>query len=40
VKNFPTRDGVSDALAGLATGVEYREFPDECSWSVSYRVAG
>jgi SAM-dependent methyltransferase len=40
VKNFPTRDGVSEALAGLATGIEYREFPEECSWNVSYRVTG
>jgi len=40
VKNFPTREGVLDALAGLATGIDYHAFPDECSWSVSYRVAG
>jgi SAM-dependent methyltransferase len=39
VKNFPGRDGVIEALAGLATGIDYREFPDECSWNVTYRVA-
>jgi len=39
VKNFPGRDGVAEALAGLATDVEYRELPEECSWSVTYRVA-
>jgi SAM-dependent methyltransferase len=40
VKNFPARDGVLGALAGLATGIEYREFHEESSWSVSYRVIG
>lgn len=40
VKNFPGRDEVLAALEGVATGIEYREFPDERSWSVSYLVAG
>lgn len=40
VKNFPTRDEVLAALAGAGTEIEYRGFPDERSWSVSYRVAG
>jgi hypothetical protein len=40
VKNFPGRDGVIEALAGLATDIAYREFPEECSWSVTYRVTG
>jgi demethylmenaquinone methyltransferase/2-methoxy-6-polyprenyl-1,4-benzoquinol methylase len=40
VKNFPSREEVLAAVAARATDVEYREFPDECSWSVSYRVAG
>jgi len=40
VKNFPTQEEVLGALAGLASDIEYREFPEECSWSVSYRVAG
>jgi demethylmenaquinone methyltransferase/2-methoxy-6-polyprenyl-1,4-benzoquinol methylase len=39
VKNFPARAEVLSALAGLAADTEYREFPDECSWCVSYRVA-
>jgi SAM-dependent methyltransferase len=39
VKNFPTRDEVLAALEGVATDIEYREFPDEKSWSVSYLVA-
>ena len=39
VKNFPGRSGTTAALAGLATDIEYREFPEECSWSVTYRVA-
>jgi ubiquinone/menaquinone biosynthesis C-methylase UbiE len=39
VKNLPTRADVMCALSALATDIEYREFPDECSWSVSYRVA-
>jgi ubiquinone/menaquinone biosynthesis C-methylase UbiE len=38
VKNFPTRNEVLAALAPLATDVDYREFPDECSWSVCFRV--
>ena len=40
VKNFPTKDEVLAALEGVAAEIEYREFPDEHSWSVSYRVAG
>jgi len=40
VKNFPTEGDVMHALADVATDIEYREFTDECSWSVSYRVAG
>jgi len=39
VKNFPGRDGVVEALASLATDIEYHEFPEECSWSVTYRVS-
>jgi len=38
VKNFPAQEDVLAALAGSAAGIEYREFPDECSWSVCYRV--
>jgi protein-L-isoaspartate O-methyltransferase len=40
VKNFPSKKDVTDALIGIATDIEYREFPEERSWSVSYRVAG
>jgi demethylmenaquinone methyltransferase/2-methoxy-6-polyprenyl-1,4-benzoquinol methylase len=40
VKNFPGRGDVMEALASLATDVEHREFPQECSWSVTYRVKG
>lgn len=39
VRNFPGRDGVTEALAGFATGIEYLEFPEECRWSVTCRVA-
>jgi protein-L-isoaspartate O-methyltransferase len=40
VKNFPTCDEVLAALGGVATDIEFREFPDEKSWNVSYLVAG
>jgi hypothetical protein len=32
-------NGIIEALAGLATNIEYREFPDESSWWATYRVA-
>lgn len=38
VKNFPGRDGFMRALAGIATDIDYREFPGECSWNVVYRL--
>jgi len=36
VKNFPTKDDVRNALAGISDSVQYNQRPDEKSWSVTY----
>ncbi|MBD3237430.1 MAG: methyltransferase domain-containing protein [Candidatus Eisenbacteria bacterium] len=38
VKNFPTEAQIRAALARSAEEIEYRERPDERSWSVRYRL--
>jgi protein-L-isoaspartate O-methyltransferase len=38
VKNFPTEEEVTNALAGIADNVKYIERPDEKSWNVMYNT--
>ncbi|MBN1643835.1 MAG: class I SAM-dependent methyltransferase [Dehalococcoidales bacterium] len=37
VKNFPTKQDITDYLKNIAYDIRYTEYPDEMSWSVIYR---
>jgi demethylmenaquinone methyltransferase/2-methoxy-6-polyprenyl-1,4-benzoquinol methylase len=38
VKNFPSEQDVSNALAGIVENVQYTEYRDETSWNVTYNT--
>jgi SAM-dependent methyltransferase len=37
VKNFPTKQDITDYLKDIAYDIRYVEYPDEISWNVLYR---
>ena len=37
VKNFPTEQELSAAVNGFGTGIEYREWPGEKHWELTYK---
>jgi SAM-dependent methyltransferase len=40
IKNFPTERQLRAAVAGVATDVEVREYPELSRWMLSYRMIG
>ena len=37
VKNFPTEQELAAALSGFGTGIQYREWPGEKHWELTYK---